>query len=317
MGKGGNMKIAVIGTGGVGGYYGARLAQSGSDVTFIARGAHLQAIKKKGLQIKSPLGDHTVFPAKVTDKPVEAGPMDLIIFVTKTYQTDEAVEMIRPMIGKDTVIIPLQNGIDAAESIGRAVGMDHMVGGATWMSAAVEEPGVIGHYSQFGRIAFGELNGKETPRLKPIFDAINASGVKVEITDDIQKVLWTKFVFISPISALGCLTRVTMGEYRGVPEARKILLAAVSEVTAVGRAGGVALDADVVEKTMAFIDAGAPGIKPSIQRDVEAGKLSELESMIGSVVRLGELRKVPTPVIGMAYAMLKPRELLAQQAAKT
>jgi 2-dehydropantoate 2-reductase len=242
--------------------------------------------------------------------------MDLIIFVTKTYQTDEAVEMIRPMIGKDTVIIPLQNGIDAAERIGRAVGMDHIVGGATWMSAAVEEPGVIGHYSQFGRIAFGELNGKETPRLKPILDAINASGVKVEITEDIQKVLWTKFVFIAPISAMGCLTRVTLGEYRGVPEARKILLAAVSEVTAVGRAGGVALDADVVEKTMAFIDAGAPGIKPSIQRDVEGGKLSELESMIGSVVRLGELQKVPTPVMEMAYAMLKPRELLAQQAAK-
>jgi 2-dehydropantoate 2-reductase len=311
------MKIAIVGTGGVGGYYGARLAQSGSDVTFIARGAHLQAIKQKGLQIKSPLGDYKVFPAKATDKPAEAGRVDLILFVTKTYQTDQAVEMIMPMIGKDTVIVPLQNGVDAAERIGLAVGMERVIGGATWMSAAVEEPGVIGHYSQFSRIAIGELNGKETPRLKAIFDLIHASGVTVEMTDNIQKVLWTKFVFISPISAMGCLTRVTLGEYRAVPEARKILLEAIKEVAAVGRARGVALDADVVEKTLKFIDTGAPGIKPSIQRDVEGGKLSELESMIGALVRMGELQNVPTPVMSMTYAMLKPRELLAQQANKT
>ena len=311
---GGNMKIAVVGTGGVGGYYGALLARAGHDVTFIARGAHLQAIRQKGLQIKSVLGDFEISPAKATDNPAEAGTVDLILFTTKSYQTEDAVSAIRPMVGKDTVIVPFQNGIDAVERIGLTVGMEHMLCGATWIYAEVDAPGVIKHSSQFHRIAIGEPGGKESQRLKAVYEVLKSSGATVEASSDIQKVLWTKFIFISAVSAIGCLTRLATSEYRGVPEARAILKAAVAEVAAVGRSRGVALDTDVVEKTMAFIDAGATGMKPSMQRDVEGGRQSELESMIGVVVRMGEMQNVPTPVMGFVYAILKPRELLARKA---
>lgn len=307
------MKIAIMGTGGVGGYYGGLLAKAGKDVTFIARGAHLQAIRKKGLQVKSIYGDFQVLKARATDKPADIGPVDIIIFATKTYQTDEAAKATKLMVGKDTVVVPLQNGVDAADRIGQVVGMDHMLGGATWLSAAIEAPGVIGQYSEFRRIALGEFSGKTTPRLTAVCDVLKETGATVEISDNILKVLWTKFVFISSVSAMGSLTRVTFGEYRGVPEARALLGEAIGEVVAVARARGVKLDEDILAKTQAFIDSSAPGIKPSMQRDVEAGKPSELESLIGIVVRMGAERNVPTSVMRFAYAMLKPGELKAQQ----
>ena len=307
------MKIAIMGTGGVGGYYGGLLAKAGKDVTFIARGAHLQAIRKTGLQVKSVHGDFQVSKAKATDKPADVGPVDLIIFATKTYQTDEAAKAIKPMVGKDTVVVPLQNGVDAADRIGQVVGMDHVLGGATWLSAAIEAPGGIGQYSEFRRIALGEFSGKTTPRLTSVYDLLKETGAAVEVSDNILKVLWTKFVFIASVSAMGSLTRVTFGEYRGVPEARAVLGEAIDEAAAVARARGVKLDADILAKTQAFIDSSAPGIKPSMQRDVEAGKPSELESLIGVVVRMGAEKNVPTPLMRFAYAMLKPGELKAQQ----
>jgi 2-dehydropantoate 2-reductase len=306
------MRIAIMGTGGVGGYYGGLLAHSGQDVTFIARGAHLAAIREKGLQVKSVLGDFLVSPAHATDNSAEVGPVDLILFAIKTYHTDEAAQAIRPMVGPDTVVLPLQNGVDAAERIGAVVGTEHLLGGATWLSAAIEAPGVIGQYSQFRRIVLGELDGRKTPRAQQVFDALNATGATVELSDNIAKVLWTKFAFIASVSALGSLTRVTFGEYRNVPETRAALTEAIAEVAAVARAKGVSLDADVVDKTLAFIDGSAPGIKPSMQRDVEAGRPSELESMLGIVVRLGAELDVPTPVMRFAYAMLKPGERKAQ-----
>jgi 2-dehydropantoate 2-reductase len=307
------MKIVVMATGGVGGYYGGLLAQAGQDVTFIARGAHLQAIREKGLHIKSVHGDFQIMPAKATDNPSEVGPVDVILFVTKTHQTDEAAKLIKPMVGRDTVIISLQNGIDAADRIGAAAGREHMLGGATWLSAAIEAPGLIGQYSQFRRIVLGEFNGRTTPRLNMLYSTLQSTGATVEVSDNILKVLWTKFVFIAPVMAMGSLTRVTFGEYRSVPEARAVLTEAISEVAAVAQARGVTLDTDVVEKTLAFIDSSAPGIKPSMQRDVESGKPSELESMIGVVVRMGAEHNVSTPMMQFAYAMLKPGNLKAQQ----
>jgi 2-dehydropantoate 2-reductase len=307
------MKVAIMATGGVGGYYGGLLAQAGQDVTFIARGAHLQAIREKGLHIKSVHGDFQIMPAKATDNPSEVGPVDVILFATKTHQTDESAKLIKPMVGRDTVIISLQNGIDAADRIGAAAGREHMLGGATWLSAAIEAPGVIGQYSQFRRIVLGEFNGRTTPRLEMVYSTLQSTGATVEVSDNILKVLWTKFVFIAPVMAMGSLTRVTFGEYRSVPEARAVLTEAISEVAAVAQARGVTLDTDVVEKTLAFIDSSAPGIKPSMQRDVESGKPSELESMIGVVVRMGAEHNVSTPVMQFAYAMLKPGNLKAQQ----
>lgn len=305
------MRIAIMGSGGVGGYYGGVLAKAGQEVTFIARGAHLQAIRDKGLHVKSVHGDFTVSPVKATDRPGEIGAVDLVLVATKTYHTEEAAQAIKPLIGDNTVVISLQNGIDAAERIGSAVGMERMLGGATWLSAAIEAPGRIGQYSQFRRIALGELDGRITPRAQAVASAFATTPAVVELVPNIRQMLWTKFVFISAISALGGLTRVSMGEYRHVPEAREVLAQAMAEVAAVAQACGVALDADIVAKTLSFIDAAAPDMRPSMQRDLEAGRMSELESLIGVVVRLGRERGVPTPVMRLAYALLKPAHLKA------
>ncbi len=306
------MKIVIMGAGGVGGYYGGLLARKGHDVTFIARGAHLEAIREKGLQAKSVHGDFHVAPVKATDTAVEIGPADLVIFATKTYHTDEAARAINPIVHSGSVIISFQNGVDAAERIGAVVGQEHLLGGATWISAAIEEPGVIGQYSQFRRIVLGEFDGRTTPRVEAVHQVLQDIGVEVEIVDNILEVLWTKFVFIASVSAMGALTRVTFGEYRSVPETRAVLTEAIAEVTEVARAKGVRLDPDIVNKTLAFIDQGAPDIKPSMQRDVEAGRMSELESMIGIVVRLGKKLGVSTPLMQIAYAVLKPGQLKAK-----
>jgi len=305
------MKIAIMGSGGVGGYYGGLLAAAGQDVTFIARGTHLQAIRDQGLHIKSVHGDFAVSPAKATDQPAEIGPVELIIVATKTYHTEEAAQALKPMVGPNTAVVSLQNGIDAAERIGSAVGMEHVLGGATWLSAAIEAPGQIGQYSQFRRIVVGELDGSITQRAQAIASVLATTPAVVELVPNIRQVLWTKFVFIAAISALGGLTRVAVGEYCQVPEAREVLAEAIAEVVAVAQAGGVPLDADILGKTLAFIDAGAPDLRPSMQRDLEAGRMSELESMIGAVVRLGKERRVPTPVMRLAYALLKPCHLKA------
>jgi 2-dehydropantoate 2-reductase len=306
------MRIAIMGTGGVGGYYGGLLSRQGQEVIFIARGAHLQAIRQKGLKVKSVHGDFLVSPAQATADPAGVGPVDLILFTTKTYHTDVAAEAIRPLVGPETVVLPLQNGIDAAERIGAFVGREYLVGGVTWISAAIEAPGVIGQYSQFRRVVLGEFNGKITARLQRIYEALQTTGITVEMTEDISKVLWTKFVFISAASALGSLTRATIGEYRQVPETREVLTEAIREVAAVAQARGVKLARDLVADTLEFIDNAAPDMKTSMQRDLEAGRLSELESMIGVVPRLGREAGVPTPAMRLAYAVLKPGNLKAQ-----
>jgi 2-dehydropantoate 2-reductase len=305
------MRIAIMGTGGIGGYYGGLLAQSGQDVTFVARGQHLQAIREKGLQIKSVFDNLTVSPVQATDKPSTVGPVDLIIVATKTYSTDDAAQAIKPMVGLDTVVMSLQNGVEAAGRIGAIVGMEHMIGSTTWISAALEAPGIIGQYSQFRRIALGELSGVKTPRIGKIHDVLSKTGATVELVEDINKILWTKYVFISSVSAIGCLTRAAFGEYRHVPEARTVLTAAMTEVKAVAEASGYELDADIIAKTLSFIDVSDPGIKTSMQRDMESGKVSELESMIGYVVLLGDKLKIQTPVMRFAYAMLKPGQIKA------
>ena len=206
------MKIMVMGSGGMGAYYGGLLAQQGNDVTFIARGAHLEAIRANGLQVKSIHGDFTVSPAKATDSPAEVEPVDLILFCVKTYSTEEAVKAIQPAVGSQTVVLSLQNGIEAAERIGKVIGVDHVIGGATWISSAMEAPGVIKQMSQFRRIVVGELSGGISQRVETLVEAFRPTGITIEASDDIRKILWTKFVFISSASSLGSLTRLAMGE---------------------------------------------------------------------------------------------------------
>lgn len=305
------MKIAVMGTGGVGGYYGGLLARAGRDVTFIARGSHLRAIRERGLQVKSVFGDFRIEPASATDNPASVGPVDLIVFATKSYHIEEAARAILPMTGPQTVVVPFQNGVDAADRVGAVIGADHVLGGVTYLSAAIEEPGVIGQYSQFRRIIVGELGGGISKRAESVGAVFESTESDVEVVSDIAKAIWTKFVFISAISALGGLTRATTGEYRDVPETRKVLIDALSEVIAVAAARGVVLEPDLLETTLEFVDGAPPAMKPSMQRDVETGRRSELESLIGVVVRLGAALSVPVPVMTLAYAALKPGELKA------
>jgi 2-dehydropantoate 2-reductase len=306
------MKILVMGTGGVGGYYGGLLAQQGNEVTFISRGAHLYAIRHEGLKVKSIHGDFTVFPASATEDPAKVEPVDLVLFCVKTYNTDDAAQAIRPVVGPQTVVLSLQNGIDAAERIGSIIGMEHVVGGATWLSSAVESPGAIKQISQFRRIVFGELAGGRSERIQSIFEVLNPTGITVEISENIQKVLWTKFVFISAVSSIGSLTRLPMGDYRSVPETRLLLSSIMHEVEALARAQGAALDDDVVAKSLEFMDNSGPHIKPSMQLDVESGRRTELESMVGVIGRKGRELGIPTPTADFVYGALLPVELKAR-----
>lgn len=306
------MKISVMGSGAVGGYYGGSLARAGHDVTFIARGAHLAALRTNGLKVNSVHGDFTISPVQATDIPAEVGPVDLVLVCVKTPDTDQAAQAIKPMVGPDTTVMSLQNGIDAAERIGAVVGMKHIVGGATWLSSAIETPGVIRQISQFRRIVLGELDGRITPRVQALFEVLKSTGATVELSDNIVKVLWTKFVFIASISGIGSLTRLGIGDYRAVPETRALLVSLMREVEAVARANGITLDTDAIEQILVLIDNAAPTIKPSMQLDVEAGRRSELESMIGIICRKGRELGVPTPITDIVYAALLPGELKAR-----
>ena len=306
------MKIAVMGTGGTGGYFGGLLAKQGNDVTFIARGAHLAAIREKGLQVRSVHGDFTIAPAHATDVPAEIGTVDLVLFCTKTYDTETAATSMKPIVGSQTTVLSLQNGIDAAERIGAVVGTEHMLGGVAYVSSAVEAPGVIKQISQFRRIVMGELNGGATTRVRAIHEVLLATGAAAEIAQNIRSVLWAKFVFICPASAVGSLTRLPMGGYREVPETRTIVAGLMQEVEAVAAAHGVPLAADVVDASLRFMDQAAPHIKPSMQLDIEAGHRTEVESMIGVLGRKGREVGVPTPMADMVYGLLLPIELTAR-----
>jgi 2-dehydropantoate 2-reductase len=311
------MKIAIMGTGGVGGYYGGLLALHGQEVTFLARrGEHLQAIRKEGLQVYSLHGDFTVRPARATDTPAEVGPVDLVLVCTKTYSTEAVISSLQPLVGPQTVVVSLQNGIDAAERLGAALGKSHVLGGATWLSSAVAAPGVIRQVSQFRRVVIGELDGSVTPRVQAIADAFRPTGVTIEVSENISKILWTKFLFIAAVSGVGALTRLELGGFRHVPETRLLLAGMMHEVEALARLEGVGLDPDVVEQTLAFIDRSDPGIKPSMQRDVEQGCEFELESLVGVVGRKGRVLGVPTPIAEMLYAALLPVLLRAGEASR-
>jgi 2-dehydropantoate 2-reductase len=306
------VKILMMGSGGVGGFYGGGLSQQGHEVIFVARGAHLRALQEKGLQVKSVFGDFQVSPARAVEDPAEAGPVDFILFSPKAYDTEPAAKAMLPAVGPNTTVLSLQNGIDAAERIGAITGMEHMLAGASWISSAIESPGVIKQVSQFRRIALGELDGSQSDRLQKIYEALKSTGATVEMPADIRKILWTKFVFIASNSALGCLTRLPMGDYRAVPESRALLASLMKEVESVARAEGADLDSDVVQKSLDFVDNAAPHIKPSMQLDVEGGRRTELESMIGVIGRKARQHGISTPVADFAYATLLPVELKAR-----
>lgn len=308
------MKFVIFGTGGVGGYFGGRLAQAGEDVTFIARGEHLNAIREHGLRVESINGDFAVHPALATDDPTSVGDVDAVLVAVKAWSLPDAIQQMKPMVGDRTAVIWLGNGIDGTEQVLAAFGRERVVGGLTRISSFLGGAGVIRHVGAQPSIAFGELDQTRSPRVEALRSAFEkCKGLRVDIPENILTAIWEKFIFIAAVSGVGAVTRQPMGVYRSIPESRAMLLAALEETASLGRARGVPLDADVAGRILsATIDAGSPGVIASMQKDILEGRSSELEAQNGYVTRLGRALGIPTPTHDFIYACLLPQERKAR-----
>ncbi len=300
------MRVTVMGSGGTGGYFGGLLARAGEDVTFVARGAHLEAMRKSGLTVRSRLAGDFSVTARATDDPAESGPADLVLFCVKAYDTESAAERLRPAVGPDTVILPVQNGIDSAERIGRIVGDAHVIGGLAGVSSVVAAPGVIEHRAGPDLIQLGELDGRASTRTERVAEALRKAGLKAQVRLDIRVGLWEKFVLICGLSGLTALTRLPLGAVLACPETRTLFRQAMEETQAVGQATGVPVPSDHAGKMMKFFEGSDPAIRGSLYYDLAAGRRLEIETLNGTVVRLGQERGVPTPANFAIYAALKP-----------
>jgi len=300
------MRVAVIGAGGTGGYYGGVLARAGHDVAFLARGAHLEAIRTHGLAVKSRLaGDFTVRPRATAD-PGEIGVVDLVLFCVKAYDTAAAAERLRPLVGPDTVILSVQNGIDNEDRIARVVGPSHVLGAVAQVSSVIEAPGVITQTAGPGKIILGELDGPPSERTQRLLEAFQAAGIAAEVRPDMRVALWEKFIMICGVSGVTSLTRLPMGPILSDPETSALLRGTMIEVEAVARAEEIAVSAGHAERVLAFMRGVEPHMRGSMYYDLAAGRRMELETLNGTVVRLGRARTVPTPLNFAIYAALKP-----------
>lgn len=307
------MRIAVFGTGGVGGYFGGRLAQAGEEVTFIARGPHLEAIRRDGLSVQSLDGDFVVRPARATDDPRTAAPADAVLLGVKAWQVREAGRALRPLLERGGFAVPLQNGVEAADELAAEVGPERVVGGLCKIFSYVAGPGRIRHAGVAPRIEFGERDGRTSERVDRLRAAFEkAVGVSVGTPSDITAALWEKFLFIAPFSGVGAVTRMPAGPLRSAPESREILETAMREVFDLARARGVGLRKDAVARTMGYVDGLPPDGTASMQRDILEGRPSELEYQTGAVVRLGREAGVPVPVNSFIYRILLPGERRAR-----
>jgi 2-dehydropantoate 2-reductase len=305
------MKISIMGAGAVGAYFGALLARAGQDVTFIARGKHLQAMREKGIRVKSFFGDFDLPAVQATDNPADVGPVDLILFTVKTYDAISAAKAMIPMVGPETSVVTMQN-MNMAEQVGEIIGLEHILGSVTYVFSAVESPGVISQTSNFHRIIFGEFSNEITPRAEAVRDVLETSGATIVLSDDIQEALWSKLLVISPLGGVSSVVRVPAGGYRDVPESREMLIKAMRELESLARSQGVNLDDDIVAQKMQFVDNLEPGAITSMQRDVLAGRRSEMEELIGMVCQMAEKAGIPVPTYQFIYAALKPGEMKAR-----
>ncbi|MBN1537250.1 MAG: 2-dehydropantoate 2-reductase [Anaerolineales bacterium] len=306
------MQIAVYGTGGVGGYFGGRLAQAGEDVTFIARGEHLKRIQTTGLRVESIKGDFCISPAQATDDPAAIGEVDVVLVCVKAWQVNEAAQAMRPLVGEKTIFIPLQNGVDAPNQLGAELGDENVLGGYCQISAFIAEPGLIRHVGVEPYIAFARLDGKATPLAEQLLRAFQKVNVKAEIPQDIQAAMWEKFIFIAAVSGVGSIARQSIGVVRDLPGTRRMLEQVMQEIVTVAAAKGIVLPKDVISRKMDFVDSMPMEGIPSMQRDIMAGKPSELEAQNGAVVRMGIESSTPTPVNAFIYYSLLPQENVAR-----
>jgi 2-dehydropantoate 2-reductase len=299
------MKISIMGTGGVGGYFGAKLAASGEEVHFIARGAHLDAIQSNGLQVYSANGDVLVKPARATSNPAAVGPADLVIIAVKLWSTEQALRDAAPMIGPNTAVVSFQNGVVAADTISKLYGKQRTLGGVAQIAAVIEKPGVIRHSGTMAVLIVGELDGKPSARTQAFVDACVKAGIEARVSADIQKSIWEKYVFLVAASAMTGLTRLPLGAVREDPDTRELTAQIMSEVVAVAKARGIHLDGDLVDKLVQRLDGLPRGMVASMLGDLERGNRLELPWLSGGVVQMGKELSVPTPANGFVVAALK------------
>jgi 2-dehydropantoate 2-reductase len=300
------MRIAVVGAGGVGGGFGAALAKAGADVTFIARGAHLAAMKSQGLKVSGPRGETHLVPTKATDDPAGIGAVDIVLFCVKLWDVESAGEKIKPLIGPGTAVIPLQNGIDAAERLIPILGKDAVMGGVAQISASITAPGVIQQVGTFMRMIFGEFDGKKSQPGEEFLALCLKAGFDASLSEQILTDLWMKFIQLAANAGMTALARQPIGSLRDDPDIRPFFVAAFQETIAVGRAKGVTLPADALEQILGFIQHLPPTMKASMALDLDRGNRLELPWLSGKVAELGRQLGIPTPTHGMIYAMLKP-----------
>jgi len=300
------MRIAVIGAGGVGGAFGAALTKGGADVTFLARGAHLKAMRENGLKVLGPRGDIHLQPTQATDDPAAIGPVDVVLFCVKLWDVESAGAAIKPLVGAATAVIPLQNGIDASERLIPILGKDAVMGGVAQISATIAEPGVIRQTGTFMRLVFGELDGRPSARGAAFHAACQAGGFDSTNSNEIVVALWEKFVLLATNSSVVSLTRLPFGKLRDDPEVFALFEKAFPVVAAVGRARGVKLAPDLEERLLKATRNFPPEMMPSMTVDLLRGNKLELPWLGGKVVSLGRELKVPTPTYDVIYAALKP-----------
>ncbi len=304
------MRIAVFGTGGVGGYYGGRLAEAGEDIVFIARGPHLEALRENGLRVESTKGDFTLPSIQATGDPAKAGDVDVVMLCVKCWQVSDAVEGVRQLIGPDTFVLPMENGVETPEQLAGEFGWRHVLGGVCGIVSFIAEPGLIRHIAYEPFVNFGEWDNRPSERvdrLRRAFEGTN--GLIVDTPPDIQAAMWRKYILIASWSGVGAVTRAPIGVVRSQPGTRRLLEAAMEEIHQVATAQGVNLPDDIVAQTLAILDSVEYGGTASMQRDVMEGRYSELEAQTGALVRMGEVAGVSTPVNNMIYHALRPMEL--------
>lgn len=310
------MRIAIMGSGGVGGYFGGRLALAGEEATFIARGAHLEAIRKNGLQVKSVAGDFHVRPMATHD-PAEVGPVDLVLFAVKAYDTEAAGQQIRPMVGPETRVLCVQNGVENEERLERILGKGRVLGGVVHILSTISAPGVITQTAGPRTLKFGEMDGRVTPRVERLLGVFTRAGIQAELSTRIQVDLWEKFLFICAQGGVTALARLGIGEILACPETAAFYRGVMEEIAAVGRAKGFPLPDDAVDRAMAFARGLQPHMRSSLAHDLSQGNRLEVETLSGAVVRAGREVGVPTPYNFGVYACLKPHHEKALAARTT
>ena len=306
------MRIAVVGVGAVGGYFGGRLAEAGHDVVFVARGRTLDRLRTHGLQVESGCGDFSIARPQAVGDPSEAGPVDLILLAVKAPQIREAGRSLAPLVGPNTTVIPLENGVEAPSLLAEILGPKHILGGLCRIFSTRIAPAQIRHDGLEPTLLFGELGRENTDRVHQIRAALeSAKGMTVTTPDDVEAGLWEKFLFVAPLGGVGALVREPAGVLRAVPETRAILRSAMDEIVAVGKKRNIAISPDAADRAMRLVDALPHNATASMQRDIVEGRPSELEYQTGTVVRYGQDSAVPTPVNSTVYAALLPSELRA------